>query len=1271
MQSKSNELADKKIELPVDGERLADRYTIIKRVNLGGFGAVYRAIQDNLGRECALKVLLPDVGSGNVDYVEQFRQEALLTSQLRHPNTITIFDYGQTESGLLFLVMEWLDGKTLTDLIKEGGALQYERCFNISHQILKSLSEAHERGMVHRDLKPSNLFICTQYGEPDFVKVLDFGLVKNLTDETLRLRGKAVEAPRFTEKRRAPGTPHYMAPEQAMGKGTTTSADIYAFGLILHEMLTGKRAVDGADKMEVLLRQARQPVPALPEEFRDTFLGKVVERCVEKDPLKRPQTATVLLRDYQHTEEVRGGVEMSNSEVEAQAKWRALAEPKLSHSEVSSSLKDIFVGRSDELDEFSAIVKKGVAEKRGTTIVVTGQTGIGKTQLILKYTDYFVEYTKGVLISGVCLPQSYLSYAPIRLAIKKFLQIQSDDASDAQIQIKRALQKYRIQDNFLLNFLTHFIVGKYGQAGEEREETEMRVEEFFDLLSRQLPVLLVVENLHWADANTLNLLWKLTHASVSKQRPFFIVSSFRYMALADNRELQMLTERFNRLDHAYYREMQLGWLGKKDCNLIIDNAIKMQRAMANQCLNLSRGNPLFLNLVLRYILDEKSTNTGDDAQKFVIPNSIEKITLKRIDQVVRKYQQTEYKEILRRAALMGETFSISSVEALLRKDGQYGLLDYTSRALEVWRREGILRRQWEADLTFEFIHPYIVEYFNDDSSPELHLNVARTKEALAESDVFIDREDIARHFKLAKDRAQALRYLDFAANSAMQSTNLLKAKSIYEEMLPLIGDETNAALARRIHFQLGELSLRLSEFGPSHDYFTRTITLADANNDMHLKGLAYCGLAELALAQNQLEEANSNYNRAKTCLPEEDTAVQGKLLLGMGRLSTLKADWQAAMACFQKAYDYSSNATDFDLMAHALTELGKIYLSIGVLRQAHECFLAAQKNYQTISNSADEASLLLHLSKTFYIFMRSDDAHAAIERALEIFQRLGDQLGVANALAAMASLNAHLLIFDEAQKFVLRAIPIFKEYNSKQGDARAKYILSVIELYHGQYENAQTLADQALRVFKKTANFSQEINLLLRCGLIALYQNKLDVAAQTFEEAEMLLDVNNSNANRSHLLCNKGLLAESRSDFAAAESCYKKAQEIAQAMEYIEEAYLARVQLIKINVYFQPGRWYYDDLLEIINESRAYGLRKSQLSALLIMVWFEGVWGDQHSWENLMGELVRFVQIQRLPVQGSLRQFEFNTEILRFVNAEVAQSLRRSAGWIRQSLTAP
>ncbi len=1262
-----SDVANAKPELPQSGERLVDRYTIIQRVSLGGFGAVYRAMQDNLGREIALKVLLPDVVSNNKDYIEQFRQEALLTSQLRHPNTITIFDYGQTENGLLFIAMEWLDGKTLTEVLKEEGALSYDRCLHISVQILKSLSEAHDRGMVHRDLKPSNLVLCTQYGEPDFVKVLDFGLVKNLSNETLTIRGTTVEAPQFTAKRRAPGTPHYMAPEQAMGKGTTTSADIYAFGLILHEMLTGKRAVDGNDKMEVLLKQVRQPVPPLPEEFRDTFLGKVVARCVEKDPLKRPQNATVLLRDYQLNEENRG-IELKEGSVEAQARWKSLADPRSAAiSEVSSSFKkEAFVGRIAELEEFYSIINKGIAENSGTTIVINGQTGIGKTALINKYAEIFCEKTKGLLIQTAFLPQNNISFSAIRAALKKFLQVQSDDASEAQSQIKHALARFRINDSYLTTFLTHFIVGKLAQGGDERDQSELRLEELFDLFSRVAPVMFCVENIHWADTDSLNLLWKLALSAVTKHRPFFIVASFRHAALADNRELQMLLERFNRLEHVFYREINLGWLGKKDCATIIDNAIKMQRPMANQCLALSKGNPLFLNIVLRYILDEKAT--GDDGQRLVIPNSIEKITLKRIDQIVRKYKQADYREILRRAALMGETFSVPNVEALLRKDGQYNLLDCTNRALEVWRREGILRKQWDSDGSFEFIHPYIVEFFNADSSPELHLNVARTKEILGESDVYINYEDIANHFKLAGEKKQALRYLDVAANNALQTTNFIKAKKLYEEMLPLIDTTADQQLALRVYQQLGELSLRLSEYGPARDYYSNTLALAEKNGDKHLEGIAYCGIAETALAQNRLDEANSNYNRAKLSLPEDDASVQSKLLLGLGRLSKLKTDWQAALACFQKAYDFSSNAADFDLMANALYELGKIYMALGQLHQAHECFLSAQKNFQTVGNTADEADILLELSYTYCVFMRPDDARLANESAIEIYQKLGDQLGFANALAHMAALNIQLLVFDEAQKFVLRSIPIFKEFHNIHGTALTQYLLSQIEMNNGQYDSATRLANQSLSEFLKTDNFSEQIKLYIWIAHLCILQNALDAARQNLSQAEMLLDIHQSTVLRSELLNECGLLCECAGDFAGAERNYQAAQEAAQQSEYPEQIYLARLNVIRVNVYFNPGRWYYDELLKIANEARTYGLKDAQLHALLDIVWFEGVYGEQRAWENLMSELVRFVQIQRLPSSGLLRQFEFLVDLTQFVSVDISMALHRSSSWIRQYL---
>ena len=129
--------------------------------------------------------------------------------------------------------------------------------------------------------------------------------------------------------------------------------------------------------------------------------------------------------------------------------------------------------------------------------------------------------------------------------------------------------------------------------------------------------------------------------------------------------------------------------------------------------------------------------------------------------------------------------------------------------------------------------------------------------------------------------------------------------------------------------------------------------------------------------------------------------------------------------------------------------------------------------------------------------------------------------------------------------------------------------------------------------------------------------------------------------------------------------------EVKELIRYIVLVILLLKVVIKVNVFFTPGRWYYEELLKIANESRTYGLKLAQLEALLLIVWFEGVYGEQRTWENLMSELVRFAQVQRLPISGLLRVFEFKVEIVHYVNPEVAAALYRSAGWIRQYLSQP
>ncbi len=287
-------MSSEKPSLPQSGDLVGGRFRIIEHLGTGGFGTVFKALQENVGREVALKFLTPGVAEDPIN-VERFRREAYHVSQLRHPHTITLYDYGQTEEGLVYMVMEFLDGVALSDLIQGEGALQPARAAHVFIQVLKSLSEAHRRGLVHRDLKPENIFLCEMFGEQDYVKVLDFGVAKMTLMEADEDE-ESEEA--LTKAGRIFGTPMYMAPEQACAEPITPATDTYALGLLLYEIWTGKPPVTGRNRMDVIHKQIRDQVPVLDEEFAKTPLGQVIRTACMKGASRRYQNATEFLEAF-------------------------------------------------------------------------------------------------------------------------------------------------------------------------------------------------------------------------------------------------------------------------------------------------------------------------------------------------------------------------------------------------------------------------------------------------------------------------------------------------------------------------------------------------------------------------------------------------------------------------------------------------------------------------------------------------------------------------------------------------------------------------------------------------------------------------------------------------------------------------------------------------------------------------------------------------------------------------------------------------------------
>ena len=261
-------------------------YTLERQISEGGMATIHLARHALLKRPTAVKILKKTVG--NDEFIHRFEREVQLASQLRHPNTVQIYDFGRNREGQPYYVMEYLEGLTLTELVRHAGALPPGRAIHVLRQVAAALREAHRRGMIHRDVKPDNIMLCRR-GEDDFVKLLDFGLVKDIDREQTR---------DVTKQLKILGTPRYMSPERIVNPSDVDArSDLYALGAVGYFLLTGRHLFDGEDNSDIGNQVLHAPaprvvasVPSVPE-----TLDALIAALLEKDRAKRPASADAVI----------------------------------------------------------------------------------------------------------------------------------------------------------------------------------------------------------------------------------------------------------------------------------------------------------------------------------------------------------------------------------------------------------------------------------------------------------------------------------------------------------------------------------------------------------------------------------------------------------------------------------------------------------------------------------------------------------------------------------------------------------------------------------------------------------------------------------------------------------------------------------------------------------------------------------------------------------------------------------------------------------------
>ena len=278
---------------PLIGRVISGRFRVIELLARGGMGRVYRAEQVPLGRQVALKVLdRPPSAESDREFETRFLNEASTAAKLQHSNTVTVFDYGRSEDGICFIAMELVEGISLRDAIRVGAPFTSQRTVHIALQIARSLREAHKLEVIHRDLKPANVLLARHDDDEDFVKVLDFGLVKHVDNS---------DRENLTREGLFLGSPKYMAPEHILGERVDARADVYSLGVCMYEMLSGHPPYGHDNTVKILMAHMHEPVPVLRSATCPPALADLVARCLAKSPAARPASMEELIVELKRT----------------------------------------------------------------------------------------------------------------------------------------------------------------------------------------------------------------------------------------------------------------------------------------------------------------------------------------------------------------------------------------------------------------------------------------------------------------------------------------------------------------------------------------------------------------------------------------------------------------------------------------------------------------------------------------------------------------------------------------------------------------------------------------------------------------------------------------------------------------------------------------------------------------------------------------------------------------------------------------------------------
>jgi predicted ATPase len=1055
------------------------RYAILKKVGEGGKGVVFKARDNVLNRVVAVKMLKGGV-LGDEAY-SRFLREAQVVAKLNHHNIVSIFDIGK-EDEKQFFVLEFVDGMSLRELgsTYPEGKCDVQTVLRTGIDVCSALQYAHSQGVLHRDVKPENILI-TQEG---IAKLMDFGLAKILGEPSITQEGIIV------------GTVAYVAPEIALGKGADAKSDLYSFGAVLYEMITGKPPFPGQDTVKVIFSHIHD-YPVSPSRLNPKVpqaLADCITKLLEKEPGKRYQSAADLLAVLRDVAE---GFVREVYAPSAKPGMVVVPGPR------PVAVREVqLIDRVEEMSLLREVVDKAVRGEGGL-IFLCGEAGIGKTRLARELGAY--ARLRGMrVLYGRCPALFRMDGVPPYVLWKEVIKDYLETCAPEQLY--RVIGFYPGE----VSKLVPEIKQKLGAFPEslsispehERDRLFEAVSQFVTNVAKETPLIVVLDDLQWTDQSSLLLLHYLARGVY--RAPLLLFGAYRDTDVDEMHPLQAVLTELNR--ERLLRSVPLKRMSFDDVSEMIKRLLEQDDVPREFCelvFEKTRGNPFFVEEVIKSLKEEEVIYREADkwrikeVSKIEFPKTVKSVIKARIGRL-----DDECQNVLTLASFVGNDFSF---EALCGVTGfeEDKVLDLMERMLKTGLvKERVIRGEDVYSFADIVIRDVVHEEVSHLRHTKFHGVVGCALEKAYAKKLDEHLGELALHFLEGGDKNKALDYFLKAGEKAAKIYANNEAVSYFQSALKLLEEKEDGLREKgRVFEMLGDIKRLVGEHDACMKHWNDALLLWKELDEKENVSRVQRKLANLLWQDmGEAKKAEEHYEAALKILEAQPESVElASLYEDMAHMYYRMGDIAKSHSWADKALELAKKLNAYEVIANSYASLGTVFTYEGGLKKAAECLERALKI--AVDNGYMETALRVY--NNLALALPTEEYEKVLEcceKGYEMAKKVGHisyQSWVGIQLAyrymGMGNVNKALLLAEES-------VTLNKKAANLPGLSFSVGALGLFYHILGEWDKSEQFSKESLDIAQKLKEFQQIGTSYWLLGWLLFDKGEYGKAREYFEK---------------------------------------------------------------------------------------------------------------------------------------------------------------------------